>query len=334
MGRIIVADLHLDSDPLTEYRWEIFPTLRDYGAINGVTHIDILGDLTEKKDKHDSTLVNRLVFNLEELTFLGMKVRILMGNHDYIDSDEPFFGFLNQMEGIKFIYSMTTIKDTLFLPHTKNFQLPPVESPKYVYLHQPFKGAIAQGGYALQEGTDPNIFNNTKSTIFSGDIHAPQKLGNIEYVGSPYHVYFGDNYQGRMILIQDGKQTSIDFNMFPKRLYKTIQSLEDLQAIDCKKDDQIKIKVQLDKDKYFLWDTWKKEVKDFCTKKDVTLVSLELKPNKTIEELQQDEQFYRIKEEPKNVIERFSNNEKLTDEFVEVAYGVVDEVKKDKNKRV
>jgi len=338
MDRVIVADLHLDSDPLTEYRWEIFSMLNTYCTINTINCVDILGDLTEKKDKHDSSLVNRLVYSLEELTFQGIKVRILMGNHDYIDSEEPFFGFLNQMEGISFIYLPTMHKDTYFLPNTKNFSLPIFDkTPEYIYLHQPFMGAVAQGGYILPEGIDPAIFNNIKSTIFSGDIHFPQKLGKVTYVGAPYHVYFGDTYQGRMIVIQNGKQDSYEFhNLFPKRISKTIQSVAGLDTLDCIKNDQIKIKVELEKDKYFMWDTIREQVKQFCKDKELVLVSLELKPIKNKEELIQEDdgQFYRVKEEPKDVIDRFSNNEKLTDEFVEVAYGVVNEAEKAKNKRV
>jgi len=338
MNRIILADLHFDSDPLTEYRWDIFYNIkRIISKYTSIDFIDILGDLTEKKDKHDSALVNRITYHLQDLVgTTHAKVRILMGNHDYINEDEPFFEFLNQIDGVYFISHPLKNGDTFFIPNSKNLVIPNegLEGTNFLYLHQPFKGSVAQGGFILQEGADPSLVENLSCTIYSGDIHSPQKVGNINYVGAPYHVYFGDNYDGRAIVISHNKVYSEPL-VFPKRHSVIIRKIGDLDLLNFNNGDQIKFKIELEKTKFHLWDTWKGIVRDFCTDKGLNLVSTELKPLYAVEELKilNSDGEYVIKDS-KEIIDRFAENEKLTDEFVEIAYEVVNETEKAKNKRV
>ena len=66
--RIILADLHLDDTPLTEYRWNIFPTIMSLCKDYNIKLIDILGDITDKKDRHSAILTNRLIENFFDLS--------------------------------------------------------------------------------------------------------------------------------------------------------------------------------------------------------------------------------------------------------------------------
>ena len=97
---IITSDLHLTDRARDEYRWELFPWLIELVEETGSDEVLILGDLTDAKNNHSAELVNRMV---KELTNLPAHVYVLKGNHDYVDPDQPFFGFLNEIPGVRFV---------------------------------------------------------------------------------------------------------------------------------------------------------------------------------------------------------------------------------------
>src|SRR5260221_13512060 len=107
MTWIATANLHLDDKPQHSYRWGVF----DWLAKQKAGGFLILGDLTDEKDKHSATLVNRMVAGIEKLRDQG-DVYILMGNHDYIDPKYPFFDFLNHMEGVTYLREPSRIHGT------------------------------------------------------------------------------------------------------------------------------------------------------------------------------------------------------------------------------
>ena len=94
MRPLIFTDIHLTDNPREEYRWRVFDdAIVQFLFLKKATDIMILGDLTDRKDNHSASLVNRLVRNVKRLAELA-PVTVLMGNHDYLDPINPFFGFL------------------------------------------------------------------------------------------------------------------------------------------------------------------------------------------------------------------------------------------------
>lgn len=70
-----------------------------------------------------------------------------------------------------------------------------VRSPKnrYLFLHCSPKGAVTQTGYTLEDGVDLSSLSKSFTRIFCGDIHRPgEMLENIQILGSPMHLDFGD----------------------------------------------------------------------------------------------------------------------------------------------
>lgn len=279
--KLLTADLHLDSDSLNEYRWGIFPFLKEVVKELSIKQLYILGDLTEKKDKHSSQLVNRFIEEISALSFdFDLEIFILKGNHDYVDEKTPFFDFITlSNNNINFISEIALIKDELFIPHMKNFKLPDVnyDKIKRIYIHQPFIGAVAQNNFIMDKGENLETIKSIKAKIFSGDIHTPQQLGNLIYVGSPYSVYFGDAFEGR-ILILDDKDEIHEINPgFIKKLSITINHLDELTDYKIRPEDQVKVKMILDKSDIGLWGGLKKDIKNYIDRIGGVLVSLEMK---------------------------------------------------------
>ena len=48
-------------------------------------------------------------------------------------------------------------------------------------------------GFSL-EGYESKKMDKCSATIIAGDIHVPQLVGNVEYVGSPYRIRFNDAF--------------------------------------------------------------------------------------------------------------------------------------------
>lgn len=204
---LITTDLHFTANPRDEYRWGIWSWLRKTCAKESVKTLLILGDLTDAKDYHPAELVNRIVKEVALTRQAGIEILILQGNHDYLRAGHAYFAFLSTLPGVTFI---TKPLDTgaygeaaLFLPHTKNpakdWADMRFDDCAYVFMHQTVSGAVASNGQKMEGDAFPDLSGAGK--VYSGDIHVPQKIGCVEYVGSPYHVHFGDRFKPRCVLI-------------------------------------------------------------------------------------------------------------------------------------
>ena len=192
---LATGDIHLTDDPRDEYRWRIFKFLRRMAEKHGVNHFVILGDLTDKKDKHSSRLVNRIV---DELHALPGRVVVMKGNHDYdADPDTPFFRFLGHGGGaitaglpVSKVSFFTTPQafnigttPCLIIPHvrkTDGYEWPKVPAgTRFVFTHQTFHGAVSENGMVMP-GLPPDLLTLPDGCeIVSGDIHVPQVLGGL-----------------------------------------------------------------------------------------------------------------------------------------------------------
>jgi DNA repair exonuclease SbcCD nuclease subunit len=212
---ILTADIHLSPLPRDEYRWGLFPWLVKQAEKHKPDYIAILGDLTQFKDEHQGSFVNRVVDAIATLTEHVGEVVFIPGNHDGIEASKPFFRFLERMTKITVAWKpqpVTGFVNVFALPHTRNYEQDweSVLSKRgnciydypVVLCHQTFDGSISENGTKL-EGIPPSVFKRFKGRVYSGDIHVPQKVGKNgpEYVGAPYRVRFGDTFEPRCLLI-------------------------------------------------------------------------------------------------------------------------------------
>jgi len=304
---------------------------------HGVKYLFILGDLTHDKDRHSSELVNRISDTLFSLA-QKIPIFILKGNHDYIDPENPFMRFLDKMEGISFVSSPLILeiegKDLLFLPHTRD----PITEWKdldytgihSIFIHQSVDGAVASNGMKL-EGFPRHFFRDLgfKGRVFSGDIHVPQTVGGITYVGTPYAVHFGDVFNPRIMLldVKKNKVKMIPSTGYPSKISITIKSLEHLKDclgdLEAKEGDYIKVKYLLPRSDFPVWKEIKSEVLQELAYRKIKVKGIEIKEIKRREVQHKEER--RVKNPISSstelsVLEKFSSKERLGRDLLK--YGI------------
>jgi len=294
MTLLLTSDLHLTDAPRDAYRFNLFPWMAKQQITHKTKATFILGDLTNDKDRHSSVLVNKLVDGLKKLK---PPIYILKGNHDYIREDLPFFQFLNAIDGIKFCTELTLIEDLqiVMMPHQLNQAaldnaLKRVPDRWLVMMHQTLTGAISETGARLTGLVVPS--NCKAKALFSGDVHVPHNIkynrsdgqyNVVTYIGSPYHVRFGDQFSPRVILLDGngcdklhngGRQTDLYFQA-PRKLSISIRDLAEMPEL--KKGDQVKVTLELPRSEAVEWANHKKSIIDYCKDKGIEVYGTELR---------------------------------------------------------
>jgi DNA repair exonuclease SbcCD nuclease subunit len=286
MSILFTADLHLTDKPEDEHRFGLFPWLIKQAKKYKAHMIVLGGDITNSKDRHPSKLVNRFV---NETAAVGQAapVVILRGNHDYIDEAEPFFGFVNEIQNLTFLIGPMELDQCMFLPNTRNYEEAwkgiNFDKPDLIFCHQTFDGAKSETGFRL-EGIPPSFFARILGHVYSGDVHAPQDVSKkITYVGAPYRVRFGDDFEPRVLLIDDrGATKDLHFRTKQKHVV-------DLQGVNIEKEfdlscdqqgidphDQVKVRVHLKRSQFHEWKAIRANVARLAAGADIELFGPEM----------------------------------------------------------
>lgn len=316
MTVLIATDLHLTDKAKDAYRFGIFDFLARQREKHNASLILILGDLTDQKDKHSSKLVNAVVDGLKKLT--SVQVIILMGNHDYhADPTNPFFKFLSNMHHIKFLTKPEMHYNMLFLPHFHDqkewnkFRWD--KRPSFAFIHQTVTGAISESGQRL-DGFSLKPLKRLKCPVYGGDVHKPHTVEPVTYIGPPYHVKFGDNFEPRCVILNEGTGATKDIHFKCPRKWSL--KIRDIQEIEfdhrLKPGDQVKVELELTREEVVEWTVLKKRLVDML--KDLKLESfgIELKVNKSTKRKKEKEDGKVVKQRaPSEVLGSFCNYEKL-----------------------
>lgn len=279
MTWLVTSDLHLSDRPRDAYRFGLFPWLACQQEKHHVDATFVLGDVTDSKDRHSAKLVNQII---DELIKLKPPIYILTGNHDSIDPNNPFFKFINCIEGIRFIIKPEETLPGLFMfPHQRSqvefdAACKIIKPKSWVFCHQTFDGSIAETGRRLSGLSTSTIESLKPRACLAGDIHRPQHVGPVvEYVGSPYLVRFGDAFTPRVLLLKDGKQTDLHFPC-PRKWALTVTSVIDLPCLDMKRGDQVKLTVRLTREEVIEWSQIKRNYLDECKELGVEVHGIDL----------------------------------------------------------
>jgi hypothetical protein len=277
---LLVSDPHFTAEPADEYRWALWPWLVEQCKKHNVKTLVIAGDLTDKKDNHPAKLTNRLVHAIKSIP-QAVRVLILKGNHDYLLDGHSYFEFLNVLPNVTFIVKpfedVVRGEATMFMPHTKtpakDWQGMDFSHYRYLFLHQTISGAVASNGEKMDGELLPPL---NAAKVYSGDIHVPQVIGGIEYIGSPYHVHFGDSFKARCILLdRKGTPTDLYFDTI-KRVTLRVQSLRELKRCDIGKGDQVKVEVQLTEAEKHEWSRIRREASEWLTAEGTEVFGVKL----------------------------------------------------------
>lgn len=281
---VLASDLHLTANPADRYRWGLFPWLCDELQAERAQTLVLLGDLTDAKDYHPAELVNAVVDAVNRLRAAVPRVIILMGNHDLLKANQMFFQFLGTLPGVEVISKPTEDSDlvgppTFFLPYSKtparDWAGMDFSHYHYLFMHQTVAGSVASNGQTMDGESLPAL---AASKVYSGDIHVPQTVGPVEYVGSPYHVHFGDKFVPRCIAV-DRQRVAHDLHFkCINRVTLDARSIEDLGT---KMDalhggDQVKIRLTLRESDKHAWQRLRREATQMARDACLELHGLDL----------------------------------------------------------
>jgi DNA repair exonuclease SbcCD nuclease subunit len=238
-------------------RWGIIDWLCENSK--GVDELILAGDYTNPKDSHPAVLVNRLKESVDRLSQCFGKVIMLYGNHDGLSPKQPFWKFLDQIRpNVSFIsvpnYMELSIGKALFVPAETDWSiLKPPPIIEWIFTHATFEGAISETGFRLS-GVPLSHAERIGIPIISGDIHKPQIIGEfIEYIGAPYHIRFGDQYEPRVMHIDnEGTRSNLYYPAPQKKVYN-IRTLEDFEKLPIDAKQHAKIRVHLDRGSLTEW---------------------------------------------------------------------------------
>lgn len=281
---LLTGDLHLTDNPRDSYRLKFFdeelPALVNDEQISCVV---ILGDITEDKDEHRAALVNAVADSFARLSEMVWVVWLL-GNHDYIDPAQPFFRAVASLAGVE-VVTRPVARAALcaaagvawgpvcLLPHTRDWdrdwQKLRFDAGTTYFAHNTFAGAVSEHGKELP-GIPTNIFpEGTK--VWAGDVHVPQTIGPVTYVGAPYTIDFGDHFKPRVVVLDADRKARNVMLSFPGKQLVEITSAADLKKAKLLDGDVVKVKVRLRAKDYAEWPKLKGEVEKWAKANDVNL---------------------------------------------------------------
>lgn len=297
-----VADLHLTDRVQDEYRWKIFRWLQMRTATGNYDAIAILGDLTEAKDHHSAALIKRLVEELKGLAGC-CPIHIVKGNHDYVDERTPFFQFLQELDNVYFYtgpsialiqplarsdnqHESTEGIEVGIVPHMAGTwcrrHWEAVEKvcayTPLIWVHQTFSGARNEAGHALT-GFPHKDFEtriSRQAVILSGDVHTPQQIGRVIYVGAPHPVDFGDEFSPRVAVWEDGKVSFIKRSTIKKAVVYTEVGVPPAEVLKAYSEgDRIRVVVDMHRTQLYGWEALVKKYKKHCKKHMIELCGIE-----------------------------------------------------------
>lgn len=290
MKALIISDLHLTDSPSEEYRWNIFQWTQETLVQQQCTHLFILGDIFDKKDRHPARIVTRLVKLLVDIA-VDIPIIILQGNHDVLLKEHPFLSFVDHLPNVRWISQPELIEfdhvKTVWLPHT----VTPIEEWEVffkgytqvdmAFAHIGVIGSKVSNYFELLDGVDLKwLEEKLRCPILSGHIHVPQTIRSLTYIGSPHPVSFGDDDQYRGLLWTP--LNSIKSLPIPsiKRHSLAISSLDELKELydngTIKEHDHIKIKIVLTSEQLSQWSVLKEIVTNWCDYHKIKLFDIKL----------------------------------------------------------
>lgn len=336
---VVTTDLHFTLDPKDEYRWGLFRFLKGLCEKYKATDLLILGDLTDAKDNHSAVLTNRIADGIATLSDTAF-VTILAGNHDYSKGGFPFFKFLDIIPAVTFVTSTEVMyfgdrMRAVMVPHSPTIEkdLVRVQEEKYpsadvLFTHYSFKGAVYSNGDDAREGLPPSFPSGIK--VYSGDIHVPQRLKDVTYIGSPYHTHFNDSGPRRVVVIDPVTSRILAEEEYPcpRRYTVRVDSLEDLYSqFDSGKivsGDQIKIVVRDPPHNRANWTSSMKSIKEACSRNQVDLCGLLFESPVVVPEGMRSSESRGVSRSERQVIEQFCAEYGVEGRVADVGEGLLD----------
>lgn len=330
MSVLITSDWHLNDKVRDRYRHDWQKQLRELLQKHDVDTLLMLGDLTDELDNHSATLVNEVVNYLTAAAKLVDRIYIMRGNHDCVDPTTPFFKFVSELPKVTWvnspgIHAFSGMGDVLFLPNTRDYKTDwagIVFDVDFVVAHNTFAGTIAESGHELG-GVPPSVIPKHLKVI-SGDIHKPQDVQHITYVGSPYTIDFGDSFDPRVLLVTNGRVKSIPCRGPQKRLITAPNVDAVIAKLKTAGDDIVKLRVTVSADEVTLWPKTKRMLIETAESLGVRLHAIEAITEATLTPTKR----YTVKTKTKRddeVLKEYCRDRGTTREFIDEGLSIIKE---------
>lgn len=232
MSRVLLfSDLHLHAHKKSSDRLQdcinVLKWVFDTAISRGVEDVLFLGDLFHDRSRIEVRTLHRVIEVFSEyFRSPKFRLRLLIGNHDMWSRERWDYyspSVVGTFPNVEIIDSPRTLEFAGahwdFLPYTEH----PIEdleslaeSPSKILLsHLSVDGAIlnsygSTSDVVIEHDGDmvkvgPKYFSPWKK-VFLGHYHTPHRLGdNIEYVGSPLQLSFGEAGQSKHLILFDPK---------------------------------------------------------------------------------------------------------------------------------
>ena len=165
-----------------------------------ITTLLFLGDLFELKDRVPNHILIECKKRFEKPAKRKIIFKALKGNHDFNLTNYPIIQMFDSfMEVITEPVLMSTF-EMAFIPYQKEMKdfydalakLNKLE-PRFVFFHQELPGGEYESGKRVPGSIRliTKSLMNPNTTYISGHLHKPQTVGEIIFVGAPYHTKHG-----------------------------------------------------------------------------------------------------------------------------------------------
>ena len=328
--RLLTADWHLTDSASEDYRWKVFNNVRNVALAHKCDVIHICGDLTDRKDRHSAVLVNNMLRGIRDLLDAGLRVEFLLGNHDMPLSGPPFWAALNYAfdaaSGFHAITRPERSGNIISLP----FAPDPIEAwksvdfrPEFtVLMHQPVDGAVAANGHPVT-GLDISIFPRGVK-VYSGDIHLPQVIGPVVYIGAPHHVSFGDEHPCRFLLLDSlGGSTEVLLPAIRKAVIP-ITRAADLDSAGLSEGDQARIRATIPISRVEQWPVEEEAIRAWASEHNVTIASIDVEVS-TIRKRGAAAQVDALSKAPADVLRAFAASEGIEGPVLDAGLSLLEE---------
>ncbi len=239
-----------------------------------------LGDFFELKDRIPNHILIEFEKHLIAILNTGVKFIALRGNHDFNLEKYSILEIFKFLKGSKFVSEPIVhigddLKNIGLLPFQRNYDkfveswnfLHEHYNLDYLFFHQEVPGAKYESGKIVPFSKVGTLLQTNSTTIYiSGHLHNAQKVGVVQYLGSPYHIKFSDEGISKFIYLLNisEKRTSSLKLTYPEFIH--------LNIADTKTDDLFNRNI---KDKYIKLigeinpaiDIWDSKIKSSIRKK-------------------------------------------------------------------
>jgi hypothetical protein len=285
----------------------------------------LLGDIVDRKDRHSAAFVNRLIGELRKLAGRAYTV-ILRGNHDTTMHPPAFWEFLTQFKNLRYVIKPEPyLDDLLVLPFTAkpmqdwgNIRL---SDYRALFMHATITGAVAENGQVMENNHFPIL--PRKARIYSGDVHVPQQVRNITYVGAPHPIKFGDNYPCRMLLLNNDYDIERELSVpTMRKVMADISHVRELASLRVTHGDQVKIRFNCSTAQIEGWGAIERTINEWAVNNGIVIAGVEAIVNSARSMRGTDI----IEQSPEQIMHQFAAHEHL-DELLEVGLTLLNEAR-------